>query len=152
VIILCHAIAVPTTLLCNHLSSTADVLRESMRSHGATFRMGEEVSSVEIKGGRVHVSLVSNKVVKADALLYAVGRQGNTMMLNLDKVGITTNKRGLIDVNSCYRTCVPNIYAAGDVVGFPALASVSMEQGRIASNHMFKDSEGGKIEIFPYGM
>lgn len=129
-----------------------DVLRDSMRSNGATFRLGEVVTGVDVKDGRVRVTLESNKVVKGDALLYAVGRQGNTAGLNLEAVGIPTSSRGLISVNASYQTSVPHIYAAGDVIGFPALASVSQEQGRIASNHMYNIPVDSTHAMFPYGI
>eukprot|EP00474_Spongospora_subterranea_P002747 CRZ03205.1 hypothetical protein [Spongospora subterranea] len=129
-----------------------DVLRDSMRSNGATFRLGETITSVKVENGRVLVALDSNKVVKGDALLYAVGRQGNTSSLNLSAIGIKPNNRGLIAVNSSYQTVVPHIYAAGDVIGFPALASVSQEQGRIASNHMFNVPCETSLSVFPYGI
>ena len=129
-----------------------DTLKHSMRGLGATFRLNETIESVELRDGHVEVRLKSRKVVRGDAVLYAVGRQGNTSGLALGKAGLEANNRGLLNVNQFYQTDVSHIYAAGDVIGFPALASMSMEQGRIASNHMFNIPSLGHPEIFPYGI
>jgi NAD(P) transhydrogenase len=95
-----------------------------------TMRLGEEVESVEEPSpGTVVANLESKKKVSGDALLYAVGRQGNVDDLNLAAAGLEADKRGRIAVDEHYQTKVGHIYAAGDVVGFPSLASVSMEQG-----------------------
>jgi NADH dehydrogenase FAD-containing subunit len=74
---------------------------------------------------------------KSDALIYAVGRQANGDQLNLEAAGVTVGSRGRLKVNEYFQTEVPHIYAAGDVIGFPALASTSMEQGRLTASHMF---------------
>ena len=111
-------------------------LRHIMGRSGATFRLGEKVVQVEALDTSVRVMLDSGKTVTGDALFYAVGRQANTDTLALDKAGVQTAKRGLITVNEFFQTNKAHIYAAGDVIGFPALASTAMEQGRLASNHM----------------
>lgn len=98
--------------------------------------------------GRVRVDLESGKSVIGDALFYAVGRQANTDTLNLDAAGVAQGKRGIIPVNEYFQTNQPNIYAAGDVIGFPALASTAMEQGRLASLHMFGAAKSMK-PVFP---
>src|SRR5262245_5798150 len=130
-----------------------EALSYHMRRQGATFRLGETVVGVEHDArGRVLARLESGKTVVADALLYTVGRQANTDTLQLDLVGIQADARGRIPVNGTYQTCVPHIYAAGDVIGFPALASTSMEQGRLAACHMFGLPCESRPELIPYGV
>ena len=125
----------------------------TMRRAGATFRLGEKVVSVARDDrGRVVARLESGKRVIGDALLYTVGRQGNADRLNLDAAGIATDKRGRIGVNEYFQTSVPHIYAAGDVIGFPALASTSMEQGRLAACHMFGLACAFAPHLHPYGI
>jgi NAD(P) transhydrogenase len=103
--------------------------------------------------GTVVANLESKKRVSGDALLFAVGRQGNIDSLNLAAAGLEADSRGRIAVDENYQTKVEHIYAVGDVVGFPALASVSMEQGRIASARAFDDKEATSNPIFyPYGI
>jgi len=124
-----------------------------MRQRGATFRLGERVDSVEVDNrGRVVANLESGKRVHADALLYTVGRQANADLLNVGSAGLTADSRGRLEVNEFFQTAVPHIYAAGDVVGFPSLASTSMEQGRLASCHMFGVSCQSRQECLPYGI
>ncbi len=98
-------------------------------------------------------NLESKKKISGDALLYAVGRQGNVDELNLAAAGIEADNRGRIPVDADYRTKQPHIYAVGDVIGFPSLASVSMEQGRIAAAHAFDDKTiHSNPAIYPYGI
>ncbi len=101
----------------------------------------------------LNITLMSERKIEADMFLFAAGRSGNVDKLGLDKIGIKVSPRQHIEVDSAYRTSVPHIFAAGDVIGFPALASTSMEQGRIAVSHMFhtKDLEGIPT-VFPYGI
>jgi NAD(P) transhydrogenase len=130
-----------------------ETLAYHMRRSGATFRLGEKVVSVEIDAReRVVARLESGKRVIGDGLLYTVGRQGNADLLNLDAAGLSTDARGRITVNEFLQTGVSHIYAAGDVIGFPSLASASMEQGRLASNHMFGLPGTHTPELFPYGI
>ena len=130
-----------------------EALMYFMRQRGATFRLGEKVVSVGYDGkGRVVASLESGKEVHGDALLYTVGRQTNADLLNLAAAGLAADERGRIGVNAFYQTAVPHIYAAGDVIGFPALASTSMEQGRLASCHMFGAYCESRPEAIPYGI
>lgn len=122
-----------------------------------TMRLGEEVAHVEVvEGARapVEVRLKSGKLLHADAALYAIGRTGATKHLHLDKAGIKTDERGKIVINQHYQTSVDSIYAVGDVIGFPALASTSMEQGRSAARHAFgvRDADEHGIGLFPYGI
>ena len=101
----------------------------------------------------LQVELDDGKVLKVDMFLYAAGRNGNIDALHLEKAGIEVNERKIIKVNENYQTLVPHIYAVGDVIGFPALASTSMDQGRVAVSHIFqtKDIEG-LAAIVPYGI
>jgi NAD(P) transhydrogenase len=124
-----------------------------MRQRGAIFRLGEKLVSVETdEKNRVVANLESGKRVHGDALLYTVGRQTNADLLDLAAAGLTADNRGKIEVNESFQTAVPHIYAAGDVIGFPALASTSMEQGRLASCHMFGAACHTKKEAIPFGI
>jgi len=125
-----------------------------LRSRGVVFRLGEKVVSVglDAERGRVVAQLESGKSVRGEILLYAVGRQPNTDLLDLPAAGLTPGPRGKLEVNASFQTAVPHIYAAGDVIGFPALASTSMEQGRLASCHMFDVPAHSSPETLPYGI
>lgn len=130
-----------------------EALSYHMRSRGVTFRLGEEVDHVsKTSDGKVCATLKSGKQVWSDGLLYAVGRQGNTGSLTLSACGIEADARGRIPVNEHFQTARPHIYAAGDVIGFPSLASVSMEQGRVAVCHAFNEPAASVPELFPYGI
>ncbi len=131
-----------------------EALSYHLRDHRVTMRLNEEVQSVEETGGGTGVVayLESNKKVPGDALLYAIGRQGNVDDLNLQAAGIEADARGRIPVDEHYRTCQPDIYAAGDVIGFPSLASVSMEQGRIAAAHAFNRPVSSNSSHYPFGI
>src|SRR4051794_10285274 len=134
-------------------SEMVEALSYHLRDHRVTMRLNEEVAGVEDKAADgVVARLKSNKVISGDALLYAVGRQGNVDDLNLAAAGLEADNRGRIAVDGDYRTKTPNIYAAGDVIGFPSLASVSMEQGRLAA----ASAVGLKIQsnpaTYPYGI
>ena len=130
-----------------------EALSYNMRRQGAIFRLGEKVTGVHIQeNGVVLAELESGKRVTGDALLYTVGRQSNADQLDLEKAGLATDSRGRITVNENYQTAVPHIYAAGDCIGFPALASSSMEQGRLASTHMFHGPKFNAAPFFPYGI
>jgi NAD(P) transhydrogenase len=125
----------------------------ALRREGVTFRLGEKVVSVALDDqDRVAARLESGKHVHGDALLYAVGRQGNADRLNLEAAGLTADARGRITVNDQFQTAVPHIYAAGDVIGFPALAATSMEQGRLAARHIFGAAAVSAPELLPYGI
>ena len=122
----------------------------------AIMRLGEEVDSIEPitdeHGERVKIHLLSGKQIITEMALYSIGRTGATSALNIEAAGIQTNERGLLKVNNCYQTNVPNIYAVGDVIGFPSLASTSMEQGRLAACHAFGVPTQSSPELFPYGI
>jgi NAD(P) transhydrogenase len=130
-----------------------EALMYHMRENRVTFRSGESVERVERDpAGGVTAYLKSRKALRADVLLYAVGRQGNTAGLRLEAAGLEADDRGRLRVDECFRTSVPHIYAAGDVVGFPSLASVSMEQGRSASASAFGLPTVIAPALFPYGL
>jgi len=112
-----------------------EALKYHLRDLAVTFRFGETVASVEAHQGGAIALLRSGKKIPADTVLYSAGRQGMTEQLNLDAAGLTADERGRITVDEFFRTSVPHIYAVGDVIGFPALAATSMEQGRLAANH-----------------
>ncbi|MCH8027653.1 MAG: Si-specific NAD(P)(+) transhydrogenase, partial [candidate division Zixibacteria bacterium] len=134
----------------------SDTLSYQLRQQRVILRLGEEVSNLKVEqtdtGSFVSISLKSGKEVSAEAVLYSIGRSGNTEDLNLEAVGLSADDRGRIKVNSCYQTEVPNIYAVGDVIGFPSLASTSMEQGRIAACNAFDHPYISMPEYFPYGI
>ncbi len=124
-----------------------------LRRQGVVFRLGEKVTEVEISGeGLVQAKMESGKRVHAEGLLYAVGRQANTDLLNAGAAGLSIDSRGRVTVNEHFQTNVPGIYAAGDCIGFPSLASTSMEQGRLAVSHMFRGAEARRTSLFPYGI
>jgi NAD(P) transhydrogenase len=131
-----------------------EALSYHLRDTRVTMRLNEEVESVEESpDGTVVANLESKKKLQGDALLYAVGRQGNVDELNLSAIGLEADKRGRIPVDKDFRTKVPNVFAAGDVIGFPSLASVSMEQGRIASARAFGDETIlSNPSFYPYGI
>jgi NAD(P) transhydrogenase len=131
-----------------------EALSYHLRDARVTMRLNEQVESVEeLPDGSVVANLESKKRLSGDALLYAVGRQGAVDELNLPAVGIEVDSRGRIPVNERFQTKANHVYAIGDVIGFPSLASVSMEQGRIAASEAF---EGGCIHsnpsFYPYGI
>ncbi len=128
-------------------------LQYHLRNLDVIFRFGEKVLSVEKdSSGTVVATLDSGKTVTGEALLYAVGRQSNADLLNLDAAGVEIDERGKISVNEHFQTAVPHIYAAGDVIGFPALAATSMEQGRLAACHMFGGHANNTALPLPYGI
>lgn len=138
----------------------ADAFQYFMRQRGITLRLGEKVErikEVELHNGTVkqlvEAQLESGKTIHAESLLYAVGRQGVCRQLGLDRVGIEFDDRERLQVNEFYQTNVEHVYAAGDVIGFPSLASTSMEQGRRAICHAFGRGGGNyNTSLFPYGI
>jgi len=112
-------------------------LRERLADIGLQFIFEDRVAKIEKTDAAIRLTLQSGKVVEAETALFAAGRRAAADGLALEKAGLALNKRGYIEVNESYQTSVPHIYAAGDVIGFPALASTSMEQGRVAVCHAF---------------
>jgi NAD(P) transhydrogenase len=134
-------------------SEMVEALSYHLRDIRVTMRLNEEVESVEeMPDGAVVANLQSKKRISGDALLYAVGRQGNIDELNLPAAGIEADNRGRIPVDKDYRTKQPHIYAVGDVIGFPSLASVSMEQGRLAAAHALGVDVQSNPANYPYGI
>jgi NAD(P) transhydrogenase len=133
-----------------------EALDYHLRQSRLTLRFGEAVSgveTVEVAGEtRVKIRLVSGKEIVADKALYSIGRTGATAKLNLDAAGLKADERGRLKVNEHYQTDVPHIYAAGDVIGFPSLASTSLEQGRLAACHAFGVEAKSTPALFPYGI
>jgi NAD(P) transhydrogenase len=134
-------------------SEVVEALCYHLRDNRVTLRLNEEVESVEeTADGTVVANLKSKKRISGDALLYAVGRQGNVDDLNLSAAGLEADNRGRIPVDGEYRTKQPHILAVGDVIGFPSLASVSMEQGRIAVSHALGVMVHSDPSNYPYGI
>ena len=128
-------------------------LEASLRALGVDIRLGVSVEKVTLDGERVEVSLKSGESMECDKLLVASGRQGSTKELGLEAVGVVVDKRGYVQVDENFRTSVPSVYAAGDVIGFPALASTSMDQGRVAVCHAFGFSYKKQVShLLPYGV
>ena len=124
-----------------------------LRDHRVTLRLNEELDQVDDAPGEgVVAALRSRKRIAGDVLLYAVGRQGNVESLQLGAAGLEADDRGRIPVDAEYRTKQQHIYAVGDVIGFPSLASVSMEQGRIAAAHAFGMDVHSNPANYPYGI
>lgn len=140
----------------------AEALQYHLRQLGTTLRLGEKVVSIARvdapAGARsenammAEACLESGKCLRADALLYCIGRQGATDELNLPAAGLAADDRGRVKVNEHFQTGRPHIYACGDVIGFPALASTSMEQGRLAALHMFGRPAESVPDLLPYGI
>ncbi len=118
-------------------AETADRLRMQMELLGVDVRLRDGVTRVDARPDVVNLDLKSGDRLAVDAVLFAAGRVGNTRGLALEKAGVDVNDRGLIPVNEHYQTAVAHVYAAGDVIGFPALAATSMEQARVAMCHAF---------------
>src|SRR5712692_3147183 len=118
-------------------AETADRLRMQMELLGVDVRLRDGVTRVDARPDVVNLDLTSGDRLAVDAVLFAAGRVGNTRGLALEKAGVDVNDRGLIPVNEHYQTAVAHVYAAGDVIGFPALAATSMEQARVAMCHAF---------------
>ena len=127
-------------------------LQYHLRDLGVVFRFGDEVTAVDRQDAGALTHLASGKRIAADVVLYAAGRQGQTNDLDLGKVGLEADKRGQIRVGPDYRTAIAHIYAAGDVIGWPALAATSMEQGRLAAAHAFGVESASMSEVLPIGI
>ena len=136
-------------------SEIVDELIHQLRNRDVTFRLGEAVeklATVSDPKPQGVMTLESGKHVVADLVLFSVGRQGATDDLGLDSAGLQADDRGRLKVDKHFRTAVPHIYAAGDVIGFPSLAATSSEQGRLAACHMFDVECHAMAEHFPFGI
>ncbi len=128
-------------------------LTHLMRDRGTVVRLGENVCGVEKNADdQAVITLESGKKFAADLVMFAAGRTGCVNSLNLEAAGLSADSRGQMSVNEFFQTEVPHIYAAGDLIGFPSLASTSMEQGRLASRHAFGMSLHSHPELFPFGV
>ncbi len=124
-----------------------------IRENGVDLRLGSAIEKIEDAGEHVEVSLENGRHVRAEMLLFAAGRMGATNRLNLDTVGIGTDHRGRIEVDrKTYQTNIPHIYATGDVIGHPSLASTSIQQGRVAACHALDTPTLPESPWFPYGI
>lgn len=137
-------------------AEVVSLLSEEMQRGGVEFRFGTRLESVSILPGnrsRVRAQLADGGSLEAEMFLYAAGRGGNTKDLGCDRLGLEVSERGNLSVDSTYATKVPNVYAVGDVIGFPALGSTSMDQGRVAVTHMFGLHSLERIATaIPYGI
>jgi len=130
-----------------------DALSYLMRKYGVTLILDDQLDTVEIKNDQVHIVTKKKRKIISDRMLFAAGRCGNSENIGLESLGIETDSHGFLKVNEWYQTSVDNIYAVGDVIGFPSLASVSMDQGRLAAIHAFqKDGISCLNSILPFGV
>jgi NAD(P) transhydrogenase len=129
-----------------------EALKYHLRDLAVTFRFGETVESVEARPEGAIATLRSGKKIPAETVMYSAGRQGTSDTLNLAAAGLSADDRGRIAVDEVYRTAVPHIYAVGDVIGFPALAATSMEQGRVAAHHACGEPLHALGELQPIGI
>ena len=130
----------------------SDALSYHLRNNNVLIRHNEEYERIEGQDHGVVLHLKSGKKIKADALLWCNGRTGNTDKLSLENVGIEANSRGQIAVDKHYRTNVPNVYAAGDVIGWPSLASAAYDQGRSAAGNIVDGDSWHFVNDVPTGI
>jgi NAD(P) transhydrogenase len=133
-------------------SEVVESLKFHLRDLSVSFRFGEKVASVRTGDRGTVTTLVSGKRIPADAVMYSAGRQGATDELDLAAAGLEADGRGRISVDDDYRTTVPHIYAVGDVIGFPALAATSMEQGRLAAYDACGEPANSLVALQPIGI
>ncbi|MEO6525405.1 MAG: Si-specific NAD(P)(+) transhydrogenase [Gemmatimonadaceae bacterium] len=141
--------------LLSHLDpDVSDALRQSMTARlGVTVYGHAEIRSVEVEGARAQVTMSDGTLIASDLVLVATGRMGNSAGLGLEALGVRVNAQSFVHVDSNFRTVVPNVYAAGDLIGFPALASASMEQARVAVCHAFDLRYKRSVSsVLPYGV
>jgi NAD(P) transhydrogenase len=129
-----------------------EALQFHMRELAVTFRFGEEVTAVDVGASGTVTTLASGKLIPADAVMYSAGRQGQTDELDLGSAGLEADSRGRIFVDEQFRTKIDHIYAVGDVIGFPALAATSAEQGRLAAYHAFGEPASAMPELQSIGI
>jgi len=149
-----HLIDGRTSLLPQIDSEIMRVLLAEMQTRlGITLHLGCDVAEIDKCENDIAITLKDGRCIVCDKVLYAAGRSSNTADLNLEAAGVNTGTRGLVIVDENYRTNVENIYAAGDVIGFPALASTSMEQARVAMVHAFNLKYKTRVTpILPYAI
>jgi len=129
-----------------------EAFQYGLRRRNVTFRLRERVTTIEPQDGRGgRVALASGKEIRSETVLYAVGRQGATEELGLERTGLQPDRRGRLEVDECYRTSVPHIFAVGDVAG-GGLAATAMEQGRIAALHACEQPVHAQPELIPTGI
>jgi NAD(P) transhydrogenase len=129
-----------------------EALKFHLRDLAVTFRFGEEVTAVDVGSAGTVTTLASGKQIPAETVMYSAGRQGQTDHLDLHNAELEADNRGRIFVDAFFQTKVPHIYAVGDVIGFPALAATSMEQGRLAAYHAFGEPTDGITDLQPIGI
>ncbi|ORA18549.1 Si-specific NAD(P)(+) transhydrogenase [Mycobacterium arosiense] len=129
-----------------------EALKFHLRDLAVTFRFGEEVTAVDVGSAGTVTTLASGKQIPAETVMYSAGRQGQTDHLDLHNAELEADNRGRIFVDDNFQTKVPHIYAVGDVIGFPALAATSMEQGRLAAYHAFGEASDGITDLQPIGI
>ncbi len=133
-------------------SEISDAIAHDFRQFGVVIRSNEEIDHLETHDDCVILHLKSGKKIKSDAILWSNGRSGNTEGLNLECLGLEANSRGQLKVNDTYCTEVENIYAAGDVIGWPSLASAAYDQGRCAAAFMVGDRDAEPVSSVPTGI
>ncbi|MCV7146397.1 Si-specific NAD(P)(+) transhydrogenase [Mycobacterium riyadhense] len=129
-----------------------EALKFHLRDLAVTFRFGEEVTAVDVGSAGTVTTLASGKQIPAETVMYSAGREGQTEHLGLENAGLETDHRGRIFVDDQFQTKVDHIYAVGDVIGFPALAATSMDQGRLAAYHAFGEPTDGMTALQPIGI
>ncbi|OBI88515.1 NAD(P)(+) transhydrogenase [Mycobacterium asiaticum DSM 44297] len=129
-----------------------EALKFHLRDLAVTFRFGEEVTAVDVGASGTVTTLASGKQIPAETVMYSAGREGQTEHLGLENAGLETDHRGRIFVDDQFQTKVEHIYAVGDVIGFPALAATSMDQGRLAAYHAFGEPTEGITALQPIGI
>lgn len=141
-------------LLCHLDAEVGDALRRQVTSRlGISVLVDVEPTEIAVEGEAARVVLTDGSTHYADVVLFSAGRQGNTAGLGLEELGVKLNQRGYVQVDKHYRTAVPGVYAAGDVIGFPALASTAMEQARVAVCHAFDLRYKQEVSpVLPYGV
>ena len=133
-------------------SEISDAIAHDFRQFGVVIRSNEEIDRLETYDDCVILYLKSGKKIKSDAILWSNGRSGNTEGLKLECLGLKANSRGQLKVDDTYRTEVENIYAAGDVIGWPSLASAAYDQGRCAAAFMVGDRDAEPVSSVPTGI
>jgi NAD(P) transhydrogenase len=154
------ALGIPVTLIDKRSrllefvdTKIIEALQQQMKDLGVTLYHDEEVLTIKKdRNHSIHITLRQSRPIQASTLMYAIGRVGATQSLNLQSIGLQPDSRGRLAVNAHFQTAIPHIYAVGDVIGFPALASTSMQQGRHAACHAFGHPDRTDTSLLPYGI